>query len=205
MNLFNNYNPFVFNAIPQNSHCLDVGCNTGNLGKSLIINKNCTVDGLDCNKAALESAKKAGYRNLYNLDLNKRTDILTLNNKYDCIICADVLEHLSKPDQTLKILKESLTKNGILVASVPNIGFIQQRVYLLFGKFDYNPKGGLMDITHLRFFTKKSLTILFKKAGFKKPTLSGYALVKDRYFFLRFLTSLWPELFALQFLVIAKK
>ena len=55
------------------------------------------------------------------------------------------------------------------------------------------------------FFTKKSLIALFEEAGFKIQLISGYALVKDKYFFLRTLATLWPELFALQFLIEAIK
>lgn len=199
------YNSQVFDAVPEGSRCLDVGCWTGNLGKALIENKSCTVDGIDCNKAALDVAKDVGYENTFNIDLNAELKSLNISNKYDCVICADVLEHLKDPNKVLGILKDRLEKKGTLIVSVPNVAFIQQRVFLLFGKFDYNPNGGLMDSTHLKFFTKKGISTLLEEAGFKVQRIYGYSLVKNKYFFLRVLARFWPELFALQFLVEAKK
>lgn len=202
------FNPFVFNEVPEESVCLDVGCWTGNLGRDLIEKKGCTVDGIDYVGRALDVAKKVGYRNTYKINLNNKerwADVLKESKKYNCIICSDVLEHVVEPENVLKQLGELLDKDGVTIISIPNVAFIQQRVLLMLGIFDYNPKGGLMDKTHIRFFTKKGILKMVREAGFTIKSFKGYALVKNRFFFLRPLSKIWPEMFALQFLLKVSK
>jgi len=161
--VFSNY---VFNECPMNSTCLDVGCWDGTLGNLLISRKACVVDGIDINKKALRMAALRKYRKTYQIDLNNTRISKYLTGQYDCIICADVLEHLISPVDVLVQLRKFLKINGIIIISVPNVAFIQQRINLLLGKFDYNSQGGLMDATHLRFFTKKTIGDLGIKAGY---------------------------------------
>jgi 2-polyprenyl-3-methyl-5-hydroxy-6-metoxy-1,4-benzoquinol methylase len=200
------FNGTVFDAVSKNTTCLDVGCWTGNLGKSLINKKRCVVDGVDYKREALDEAKRQGYRETYLVNFNDEDFDLGLgNNKYDFIICADVLEHLRDPGVVLERLRRFLKDEGRLVISVPNIGFIQQRVLLMAGNFSYNPNGGIMDETHLRFFTFSTIKNLCLKSGYKIIRSSGYAQVKDRFFFLRYLAGICPSLFAIQFLLVLKK
>lgn len=200
----NCFNPFVFDEIPENSKCLDVGCWNGNLGCNLINKKKCIVDGIDVNTECLDVAKNRGYRNVYNFDFNKDYTI-NINEKYDCIIFADVLEHLTNPNDVLNNIGCLLRENGEIIISIPNIAFILQRVLLLFGRFDYNKFGGIMDYTHLRFFTKKSIISTVEESGFQIEKFYGYALVKNKFFYLRFLAKIFPKLFALQFILKVKK
>lgn len=201
------FNPVVCQAVPEKTVCLDVGCWTGNLGESLIADKNCIVDGLDLEGDVLEAARSKGYRNTYQIDLNDGGRALeeVADEGYDCVVCADVLEHLADPSLVLKGLRSKLKEGGFVLISVPNIAFIKQRLELLFGRFDYNPEGGIMDEGHLRFFTCKSLTDLLEKAGFKVTFIRGYNLVRPRFFFLKFLGRLFPTLFSVQFLAKAGK
>lgn len=198
------HNLEVFSEVPKKSACLDVGCWTGNLGQYLIKNKDCTVDGIELNADALAAAKKRGYRNCYLADLNKfhHEDIV---NVYDFIICADVLEHLVDPGLLIVELGKLLGKNGKIIISVPNVCFVLQRFMMILGRFDYDPRGGIMDAGHLRFFTKKSIEKLCLVRNFKIVESRGYSQVKNKYFFLRPLARLWPSLFAIQFLLIIKK
>src|SRR3989339_2204920 len=92
------FNEYVYNAIPANSVCLDVGCSTGNLGRKLITDKRCKVDGIDLSSRALEIAKTVGYQKTYNLDLNYFNAAQLDTKKYDVIIFADVLEHTISPE-----------------------------------------------------------------------------------------------------------
>ncbi|OQA35715.1 MAG: bifunctional 3-demethylubiquinone-9 3-methyltransferase/ 2-octaprenyl-6-hydroxy phenol methylase [Parcubacteria group bacterium ADurb.Bin326] len=198
-------NKYVYDEIPEGSHCLDVGCWTGNLGKKLIKMKKCSVDGVDFVFAVLVKARKNGYGKTYCMNLNSNpNEINKIKSKYDCIICADVLEHLINPGLVLSLLKKKLNNKGILVISVPNIAFLKQRMEIFEGKFDYNPKGGIMDETHLRFFTAKSLRVLCERSGFDIKSFYGYSLVKNKFFFLRYLAKWWPELFAIQLIAIVK-
>jgi len=199
------FSDYVFSECPRNSTCLDVGCWDGTLGNLLISRKACVVDGIDINKKALRMAALRKYRKTYQIDLNNMKISKYLSGQYDCIICADVLEHLINPIDILVQLRRFLKINGMIIISVPNIAFIQQRVNLLLGKFDYNPQGGLMDATHLRFFTKKTIKDLSIKAGYSIGKIYGYNQVRPRYSFLKPLGKLLPTVFALQFLLILKK
>lgn len=196
-------NQVVFESIPKNVRCLDVGCWTGNMGKRLISEKGCVVDGLAFKEDVLNIAKTRGYGSIYKIDLNKNAEELNaINKRYEYIICADVLEHTADPWHILSMLRTLLEKNGKIILSIPNIAFVQQRIFLLFGIFKYNPIGGIMDKTHLRFFTKETAGDLCKTAGFNVVGFSGYALVRKEFFFFKTLAKLWPSLFALQFLYI---
>lgn len=196
-------NPFVYKSIGPATTCLDVGCSDGQLGYNLIEQKGCIVDGLDFRPAALEKARKHGYRQTYCIDLNNA--VFDTENRYDIIVCADVLEHLLHPVNALKSLQNHLNNNGSIVISIPNIAFVLYRLSHLFGKFDYCNEGGVMDATHLKFYTAKTIRTLCMDAGLHVASLKGYNLVRKRYFFLKFLGLLWPNLFCLQFLVLAQK
>lgn len=90
------------------------------------------------------------------------------------MICADVLEHLRTPDKLLNELLSLVDERGMVVASVPNFGHWYPRLRVLFGKFDYDARG-ILDQSHLRFFTKKSFSKMAKTAGYdiRKVWLTG--------------------------------
>lgn len=198
-------NPLVCERVSDRSLCLDVGCWTGNMGRELIQKHGCVVDGLDFNEDALSVAKSNGYRNTFNIDLNSQNHSFSnISDKYDFIIFADVLEHLIDANKVLINLKERLNENGQIVISLPNIAFILYRVLHLLGIFDYDPNGGIMDSTHLKFYTLKTARSLVEKSGYRITFIGGYSLVKDHFFYLRFLGRLIPSLFALQLLISAE-
>lgn len=146
---------------------LDVGCNDGYFGK--FDNKNIYY-GIDYSKQALNQAKK-NYKavSYYDLNLLKK---LPWTIKFDLLIFADVLEHLYYPKKTLAFfLKNYLKKNGVVVISLPNIANWQVRVNILFGKFEYT-NTGIMDKTHLFFYTFKSATDLLTKNHLKITKVS---------------------------------
>lgn len=200
------YNPFIVEKVNKDSVVLDVGCWVGSNGTYLIENKNCIVDGIDFDEKSLKIAKNNGYRNTYNLNLNENYNLDSLrDNNYDCIILADILEHLIYPEKLLSLLKIKLKNDGAIVISTPNIAFILYRCMLFLGRFEYSTIGGVMDINHLRFFTKKTINQLCLDAGYNIEFIKGYSLVKKRFFFLTFLAKTLPTLFALQFILKIKK
>jgi 2-polyprenyl-3-methyl-5-hydroxy-6-metoxy-1,4-benzoquinol methylase len=86
--------------------------------------------------------------------------------RYDCIVCGDVLEHLSDPWKVIKGLRRHLKQQGIFIASVPNIanwGIIYE---MLKGRWDYVPFT-ILSGTHLRFFTRDSIKECFQDAGYE--------------------------------------
>lgn len=196
-------NPFVFDAVPNNSECLDVGCWTGNLGKELIKKKGCIVDGIDVDASVLKTAKQSGYREVFKVNLNNDPLKLNLEKKYDVIICADVLEHLINPQAVLIQLKKSLNPHGRIIVSLPNVAFILNRILLLLGNWDYR-EFGTLDKTHLKFYTLQSGVDLVASTGYSVKIKRPY----NQFGILRYmglLTSLFPTLFAYQILITAKK
>ena len=86
---------------------------------------------------------------------------------FDVIVCNDVLEHLENPFEVLKHLKHNLSEDGILISSIPNIRYFKVLKKVLFNRdWDYE-EHGVMDFTHLRFFTQKSIRKMYENLGYK--------------------------------------
>lgn len=106
------------------------------------------------------------------------------NNYFDLIICNDVIEHMPDHDKFLASLKSKLSRNGHLVGSVPNIRYFRTfKKLLLNGEWDYEDEG-ILDRTHLRFFTKNSLIKTFIRHDFEIEKLHGINFTKRFKFFL---------------------
>src|SRR6218665_563776 len=84
--------------------------------------------------------------------------------RYDFIVCADVLEHLKRPEQVLAACRELLTPTGRVLISIPNVAYSGLVAELLSGEFAYREEG-LLDNTHLRFFTHRSLLRFLAQQG----------------------------------------
>jgi len=87
-----------------------------------------------------------------------------LHGPFDAIVYGDVLEHVSDPRATLVALDRTLAPGGTVIVSVPNVAHIWIRLSLLGGRFDYADRG-ILDRTHLRFFTRRTLLALLRSAG----------------------------------------
>jgi SAM-dependent methyltransferase len=87
-----------------------------------------------------------------------------LHGPFDAIVYGDVLEHLSDPRATLLALDRTLAAGGTVIVSVPNVAHLWVRLSLLVGRFDYADRG-ILDRTHLRFFTRRTLRELLRSAG----------------------------------------
>lgn len=141
---------------------LDVGCNTGMVGKKIIQRKDAIVDGIDINAESLRQAKKV-YRKVFQRDLS-RERVEIDKEKYDYIIFSDILEHLPRPDLTLRSFRKYLKDDGLFIISLPNVARLEIRLGLLLGDFNYAP--GILSEDHLRFFTKKSAAEMIEKCGY---------------------------------------
>ncbi|WP_457566979.1 class I SAM-dependent methyltransferase [Desulfurobacterium sp.] len=149
----------VSNYLKKNSVVLDVGCSSGYFGKFLIDTLGAKVYGVDIDEKGLSIAKERGYSDVYKIDLDN--DIETFGSvlddvKPDYILCLDVVEHLKTASFFMKKLLRFLKKNDSeLIVSIPNIGHIDIIYNLLMGRFNYSLLG-ILDNTHLRFFTRSS-------------------------------------------------
>lgn len=171
----------LFKLIPKNcQNYLDVGCAAGLLGKALKeVNKEAEIIGIEMNS---EYAKKAEeYLDSVIIGNVEKLDLTSLEKKFDCIIYGDILEHLYEPRAILEKHKTLLSKEGEIVLSVPNVQFAGVILSLIFGNWNYKDSG-ILDKTHLRFFTKKTVKKLLKDAGFEimliKPNYSNYKTVE---------------------------
>lgn len=196
------FNRYIFDAVPLGSECLDIGCWTGNLGKLLIEKKNCIVDGLDFKSDVLESAQKNGYRKTFLINLNsEHCDLTVINKKYQVVIFADVLEHLLHPVMVLSHLKDYITPHGKVIISLPNVAFILNRIQLLLGHWNYKDYG-ILDKTHLRFYTIQSAVKMVESSGLRIEEVKPY----NQFGVLRYikpLDTLFPTLLAYQMLIVA--
>ena len=139
-------------------YILDLGCGTGKLGEALKIRQECSVVGIELNREAADLAEKSLDKVI--CDNLNRYDPALSDRRYDCIVFADILEHLVNPWDVLKKFTAVLKEGGTIVASVPNLAHPRIIGQLQKGLFRYEP-AGILDITHLRFFTKTTLTQMF--------------------------------------------
>lgn len=167
----------VSSFINDGTEVLDVGCYEGALGKYLISDKKCTVDGIEYESDAAEIARQF-YRDVKVADLNNNNVFEKISTKYDFIIFADVLEHLYDPEKVLKNAASCLKETGKIVISVPNIGYQGVIAELANGEFCYR-KTGILDKTHLRFFTRKSLKRLIGSAGLQPDVIKEIHLINN--------------------------
>ncbi|NQT93335.1 MAG: class I SAM-dependent methyltransferase [Lentisphaerae bacterium] len=202
---YETFNPYVFQRIGDAATVLDVGCATGMLGSKLRqAGHSGRLVGIEKDPAMAQIADPF-YDELIVTDL-EHVEKLPLDHAYfDVIVCADILEHLRDPAAALNKLVPHLKRDGKLVVSVPNIAFAGIRLSLLAGRFSYEPNGGILDATHLRFFTRASLRVLLEDVGLRVTLLTGYNLVRRRYAFLKLLGRLFPTLFCIQFLSEAQR
>ena len=151
-------------SILPGTKVLDLGTGSGALGAYLSQTLHCTVDGVTYNQQEADIAAP-GYRRLVVADLdNCALDTLFAGEQYDYIVCADVLEHTKQPRRTLDAARGLLAPLGKLVLSVPNASYCGLVAELMHGEFRYRDEG-LLDHTHLRFFTRDSLLRFLGKAG----------------------------------------
>ena len=150
---------------------LEFGCGSGGFSKLIKNRFGAEAWAVEINEKSAEAASKK-LDKVINSDAHEAIDKLP-DNYFDCIILFDILEHLVDPYSLLALVKKKLTKKGVIVTSIPNIRFYRNLVkFVLHGEWEYQDEG-LMDKTHLRFFTRKSLLKMFDSLGFEIITIEG--------------------------------
>lgn len=160
----NNSHALMVALVGTGQRVLDAGCATGYLARELVERGN-HVSGVEYDPAAAEQAQPHVERLVVG-------DLLTLDlvaefgrQAFDVVVLGDVLEHLAEPVRVLAQMRTLLAPGGSVVISVPNVAHGSVRLSLLSGRFDYTPTG-LLDDTHVRFFTRAGLHRLVRDAGF---------------------------------------
>ena len=151
----------IRSMLPSGVRVLDVGCGTGALTLAVNEGKGNTVLCIEPDPVRAEAARQNGLA-VYAGLLDE--DFVRTQGKFDAIVFADVLEHLVDPAAALRTAMACLVPGGVIISSVPNVAHWTVRLRLLFGRFDYD-KWGIMDATHLRWFTTKSMISLYTNQG----------------------------------------
>ncbi|HET9759499.1 MAG TPA: class I SAM-dependent methyltransferase [Nocardioidaceae bacterium] len=153
----------VVQLVGSGHDVLDVGCADGDVGRLLQETGN-RVSGLDRDEEAAEKARADLERVVVaDLDTSSLLDHFEAAS-FDVVVLADVLEHLREPERALREATELLREGGRLVLSVPNVAHGALRLALLQGRWTYT-EAGLLDRTHLHFFTRTSLLQLLEGVG----------------------------------------
>ena len=153
----------ILELVGGNKRVLDIGCATGYLARALVA-QGCTVSGVEYEADAAEQARPTLDRLLVG-DLEE-LDLVEFfgREQFDALVFGDVLEHLRDPLAVLRRARPLLARGGCVVISVPNIAHGAARLALLKGRWEYRQLG-LLDTTHLRFFTLASLREMLREAG----------------------------------------
>ena len=169
----------LLKIIPSNiKYLLEVGCSSGALAREYKkLNPNCVYDGLEIEDSYAQLAKRY-CDNVLVGDIEFLNEVFWLkSSNIQCWIFADVLEHLKDPWGCLKKIHQILPDDGCIVACIPNIQHWSIQVDISLGNFRYQDMG-LLDRTHLRWFTRKTIVELFESTGYKIVDLTG-RIVED--------------------------
>jgi hypothetical protein len=163
MSCFEGLNEKLLRAIPPSKKVLEFGCATGRLGgRYKELAPSACWHGVDGHAPSLEVAERCLDR-VWLADLDG-VDVMAFEEGYDCVVMGDVLENLKQPERLLAALRAHVTADARLVCSVPNMTNISIIERMLVGDLSYDANG-LMDRTHLRFFSQISAFKVFLDSG----------------------------------------
>src|SRR5262245_44723882 len=161
----NSTHNLVVGLVEPGSRVLEFGCATGYMSQVLRDRLGATVLGVELQAEAAQEASSYCERVLIgdaeDLDLEAELG----GERFDAILFADVLEHLREPANLLRRVRPLVTEGGAVVASIPNVAHASVRLALLAGSFRYREEG-LLDESHLRFFTREGIQDMFEGAGY---------------------------------------
>jgi SAM-dependent methyltransferase len=188
------------------SKILDLGCSSGLLAERLV-EMGHHVTGVDVMEITGVAERTSDF---VKADLNDGIPA-EVGSGFDIVLAADVLEHLVNPGHLMSQVKEVLSPDGTALFCVPNIAHWYPRLRSTLGMFDYDQRG-ILDSTHLRFFTRRSIRKLVERQGFTVRRIESVGLPLDALgmegtkakalrLVDRMLLDLWPTMFGYQFIV----
>ncbi len=183
---------------------LDVGCGPGYLAEYLTTEKDCTVVGVEQDPRLAELARRVCSK-VYEVNLESE-GLRKIQGKFTAVFFGDVIEHVRNAPELLIQASELLEAGGRVIVSTPNFVHVKNRARVLFGRFEYRD-AGLLDRTHVHFYTKRTLYGLLEETGYRvvktDVTTGVMELASMRNRALHFLAKAIPNLFAYQFIVAA--
>ena len=158
----NNAHAFMLRMVGWNKRVLELGAASGHMTAALGT-QSCRVTAVEYDAEAAFGLKDVAEEVIVG-DLNDTSVLHSLDGRFDAIVAGDVIEHLVRPQTVLDQMVDLLAPEGRIVISLPHVAHVDVRLSLLQGKFDYRD-WGLLDSTHMRFFTFKTIQELVRKAG----------------------------------------
>lgn len=169
---FTNQRPEMMQFLPPNiDRVLEIGCGEGIFGQTLKKQSGCEVWGIEPDGDSIEEAENQLDRVLH----GKFEDVADSipEDHFDLLVCNDVIEHIADPELFLKTVTPKLTKDAHMIVSLPNIRYFKNLWELVILKRWRYTDAGVMDRTHLRFFTKWTIEDLFTSNGFQFRKFKG--------------------------------
>lgn len=175
---YDNVRKEMLKYLPENANkIMDIGCGNGAFA-SLVKQKNeAEVWGIELMEEEAKIAKTVLDKVLIG-NCEKYIEDLP-ENYFDVIFFNDVLEHLADPYSVLDILKSKLSANGVIISSLPNVRFYRTFYKVVFLKDWKYDEYGIMDKTHLRFFTGKSIKRMYEELGYDVLIHQGINITKS--------------------------
>lgn len=178
---YENVRPEMLGFIPNSAKTiLEIGCGSGNFSAQLV-KEGVETWGVE----PFEQSAKEATEKLTKVLLGTLDEVLQdlPDNYFDAIVMNDVIEHLLEPWDDIVNLKLKLKKDGVLVTSIPNVRYSKNLFKLIFNRDWKYTDDLILDITHYRFFTKKSIKRMFKDCGYNIQSIKGINTTKSFLYF----------------------
>lgn len=154
----------MIDMVGTDKRVVDFGCHTGFVAR-VLKDRGCSVVGVELDEEAAKQARSVCDK-VITADLDE-LDLMTAlaGEQFDVGLFGDIIEHLKNPGRMLAQMRELLAPGGYIVVSVPNIAHVSIRLKMLKGEFEYEERG-ILDETHLRFFTARSIRSFLESCGY---------------------------------------